>query len=44
MSLIAVSCISAALAPVITKKLKGNAISVGGGGVGGGGVGFDGDV
>ena len=38
-ALIAVSCISAALAHVITKKLKGNAISVGGGGVGGGGDG-----
>ncbi|MBQ7287978.1 MAG: type II secretion system protein, partial [Candidatus Gastranaerophilales bacterium] len=38
-ALIAVSCISAALAPVITKKLKGNAVSVGGGGIGGGGGG-----
>ena len=34
-ALIAVSCISAALAPVITKKLKSNAVSIGGGGIGG---------
>ncbi|MBQ7286753.1 MAG: hypothetical protein IJW73_03225 [Candidatus Gastranaerophilales bacterium] len=34
-ALIAVSCISAALAPVITKKLKSNGVSIGGGGIGG---------
>ena len=39
-ALIAVSCIFAALAPVITKKLKSNAVSIGGGGVGGGNIEF----
>ena len=34
-ALIAVGCISAALAPVITKKLKSNGVSIGGGGIGG---------